>query len=143
VNKRLEVLDAYIQTIRVAMGLTEWDIVVTDEPAEDPEKTSLEILPQPVVHYARIRVGGFFNDSGNNHSGPNEQRTTVVHELLHLTHARLMEWFQQGILRNEMSPQSAHLVETLFQEELEVMADRTARMLSRYMPPVPEWPEDD
>jgi hypothetical protein len=142
VNNRLVALDEYVNRVRLAMGLTEWEIQVTDEPADDPEKTSLEILPQPTVHWARVRVGGFFNDGGNAKSGPEEQRITVVHELLHLTQARLMEWLQQGMLRNEMSPQSAHLVEALFQEEIEVMTDRTARMLARYMPPVPDWPDD-
>jgi hypothetical protein len=135
-------LNEYLYRLAHEMGLQDWTIHVSTKRA-DPETTFLEVETQVLTHFAQVRVGGFFRTDDDIITGANEQRQASVHELVHLRQARVLEWIKEGVWRNSMPRAEAELVENLLREELEIMADRLAAVIARFMPPVPDWPEDD
>lgn len=133
-------LQEYIRLVAQQMGVLGWDFHVTPQPPL--EECVLMIETKPVVHYARVFVGTFFDDSGDYLGGPNEQRKAVVHEVVHVIQARMFGWLREGMLKDHMALATSELMANIFREEMEIQADRLADVIARYMPPVPEWPEE-
>lgn len=137
---RRAALEIYFHRVAREMGLAEWEIYVTPTPPD--RECVLMVETRPVVAYARVFVGTFFDTTGEYRNSPSEQRTAVVHELIHVHQARLHGWLREGVLSSHMGVVTADMLAEFIREDLEIQADRLAKIISRYMPPVPEWPEE-
>lgn len=120
------------------MRLQAWNFGISDVAADDDE--NLSVLVQVRRHWASIRVGAFFDQD------PDEQRTTVVHELIHVVQADMLDYFYpdpgspHGGWRGPMAPDMISTIEAKVQLETERQADFLARLLAPLLPMPPEWP---
>lgn len=131
-----EALETYTLLIRDRMRLQQWDIHVTDEPADDG--ASLDIKPNVRLMYARLRVGTFFDNSSLYVNNRDERRRAVVHEMFHLYQAPLLHWLQKGTWQTPLAPDQAQTIEDTVYHELEVQAEMAARLIAPTMPYGPE-----
>lgn len=126
--------------IRDLLRLQAWDFEVVEQPAEDG--TMLDVKPDPRTWWARVRVGSFFQtDNVEISNSPKEQRTAVVHELLHLVQADLMHWLQEGVWQKPLAPDLAETIRTRVMEETEKITEFSARLIAETVPLPPDWPE--
>lgn len=127
-----EALAEYVTELQKSFGLMSWNIEITDEPADPDDLVSSRVARN--YEYARWRFAPeFWNES------PEEQRSTLIHELVHLftQHAQddLMSAFERAISKNEF-----RLSEPVHRRAHERVIDRIAEAIApKY--PVIEWPE--
>lgn len=128
-----------MRDIRDRMRLQAWDIEVVEQPADDG--SALDIKPDSRIWWARVRVGSFFQNNDDIRNTPEEQRQTVVHELLHLTQADLLGWLERGQWKTPLSMASSGEMEERIVTEVEKFTDFAARLLAPQYPLPPEWPD--
>jgi hypothetical protein len=135
-------LELYFVQIRDLLRLNQWDIWISDEPAG--EGSSLEIYPDERRWFARVKVGSFFNHhpADDLEMTRADQRSTVVHECLHLVHAHLMWWMEHGgwkTFEDALSAVDRHTIQEEYMNGVEMVVDFAAREIAKSMPMPPEW----
>jgi hypothetical protein len=137
---RRKALQEYLFEIRDLCRLQVWDIEVIEQPSPD---AALDTHPDPRLHWARVRVGTFFDQNENTINDPEEQRKIAIHEILHLPQGPLLHWLENGAWAADLSPGQAQHIRERVTEETEVVTELYARMLAPLMPLPPVWPDDD
>lgn len=134
----------YMLMVRDRMRLSQWDLAISDDRAEDHngESTSLDIQPNIRLFFATVRIGSFFDNGDHLINNKDERRRAVVHELVHLHQAELMYWLEHGDWKLPLSPDHARTIEEKVLHELEIQAELAARLIAPQMPYGPEeWDE--
>jgi hypothetical protein len=128
----------YLLVLRDELRLQAWDINVVEAPAPKDD-TALDVLPDPRLLWARVRIGSYFEPDGpkivNN---LREQRRIAIHEILHLPQANLLALIHDGDWKTMLAPDVADLVANRMMDELEQITETYARMLEPHLPP-PPW----
>lgn len=132
---RYVALQAYLQTLQVALRLQAYDLIVVDE---EPNASGavLSINPYPLRWHASVRVGSFFAEDRA------EQKASAIHEVIHLMQADA--WYyvmDEEDWARPLAPDQASAIRARLRLEMERHADWTARALVPLLPDPPEWPE--
>jgi hypothetical protein len=133
-------LEAYLTKVAAVMLLPEWEFYVSDDPAA--ESAILDIEVNELRHFGKVRIGTFFDyhPEDTDEYRANEQRQAVVHEILHVKHAHLTWWLQQGTWTQfDLTRVDKYLIESEVTHSLEVVIDFAARLIAPQMPLPPKW----
>lgn len=134
---RRAALEAYVSEVRASLRLDAWDVRLADEWPDDGEDVYAQIDPCEQRWIATLRLGSGFWDLP-----PEDQRNTIVHELLHLHHVRLTDVTRLGAWRHQVGQALYdHLVDQV-KREAELMVDALASVLAPFVPLPPAWPAD-
>jgi hypothetical protein len=117
-----DAIQIYIDQLKEAMGLNEWDIYLSATPSD--EGTNASVHPVYGRRVVPISVNKYWFTYH-----PRVQRNTLVHELLHVLHNA-----QTEVIRT--APVSTWMWRT-FERETELMVDRLAGIIDEFMPMPP------
>lgn len=119
---------AYIKTIAVEMGLSEWTF---DVEGTDPLcNNACEVVPSHRRTHAVLRFSKYF------HKAPAEERRyLVIHELEHVWDSNLEDVIKSGIakIEKESGIDCSQLIESI-DNCLEYRVDRHAKAFSKRLP---------
>lgn len=123
-------LERYISEVQQIMNLGQWKIELSDVPSEEDALAEIEVSEN--LWQAKIRVAhGFFKEKQD------EQRDTIVHELIHVHTAGIER------ARDRMEKTLGDLAWPIFQasmeNEVERAVDALAKVVSQSVP-LPELP---
>lgn len=125
-------LAAYIRSVADAMGLRDWEIRLSDDWAKDDVAATIR-----AAHgrkFAKVSVArGFRNES------PEDQRDTIVHELIHLHLEPAADMVYRDLEKLLGRPADA-VFTNAFDRNLEYGIDGLACALARHMPLI-QWPK--
>jgi hypothetical protein len=124
---RHDALTSYVLDAAQQLGLTDWNITVSDEPASDDAYADTEAHQQSTN--ATIRFGHRFWKLN-----PDEKRVTIVHELLHLDTWRISNMVER--LEEQIGRVSWAMFEPLWEDEWERTIDRNATRIAGQFPKV-------
>jgi hypothetical protein len=133
-TERLAALSSYVADMQARMGLVQWQIRV----GESRIKGLLaKVDPCEGRYWARLTVHrkSFWRLS------PEEQRNSVVHELVHLVHQPATRVIEYGKWREDLALPVWRDVHSEFVSGVELMTDHLANVFSPLMPLPPEWPK--
>lgn len=117
-------IEEYVKTLASKMGLGHWDIFITKVVAS--EGTMAEVHPVFGRRVAQISI----SKKWRNYS-PEEQRNTLVHELIHILHTDQTEVIRVSTISNSLM--------ILFNRETELLVDHLANLLAPLFPlPTPK-----
>jgi hypothetical protein len=123
-------LERYISEAQQTLNLGQWKIELEDSPCEDDALAEIEVSEN--LWQARIRVAyGFFKEK------PEEQRDTIVHELIHVHTAGIER------SRDRMEKTLGELAWPVFQASMENEVERAVDALAKIVAPtlpIPEFP---
>ena len=129
---RTEALSDYAASVRNALHLSHWTVVVREEPPDD-EDAQAEIEPIEGRYRAVLKVARDFWDRE-----PGQQRDTIVHEVLHLALASMVDVVRVGGYRHEVG---RAVYDTLWQEfrrQMEYVVDSLTTLVKDRVAP-PDW----
>lgn len=115
----------WLNSAKVQLGLNEWRITVSKEPASDDSYAETSIHEQSqnaTVHLAHK----FWSMT------PEEQRITLVHELIHLDTWRCSEMVDR--LEDAIGSVAWAIYEPLWEDEWERLVDRHATRIANQFP---------
>lgn len=78
IDPRKQAFLPYLRSLADRMGLRDWEVKVADEPPRDSSASAGVFLPYG-MRYVKVHLGESFLDGT-----PEERRTTLVHELVHV-----------------------------------------------------------
>ena len=123
-------LERYISEAQQTLNLGQWKIELEDSPCEDDALAEIEVSEN--LWQARIRVAySFFKEK------PEEQRDTIVHELIHVHTAGIER------SRDRMEKILGELAWPVFQASMENEVERAVDALAKIVAPtlpIPEFP---
>lgn len=123
-------LERYISEAQQTLNLGQWKIELEDSPCEDDALAEIEVSEN--LWQARIRVAhSFFKEK------PEEQRDTIVHELIHVHTAGIER------SRDRMEKTLGELAWPVFQASMENEVERAVDALAKIVAPtlpIPEFP---
>lgn len=123
-------LGRYVRWMANELELRDWTIVVSDEPCED------EFVAQQVcVRGERQQTITFRHDFRD--LDPEEQRETVIHELLHAHHEICWRMVQTD-LSEPLGKIGYYVFCDAYRRAMEYQIDATAKALARHLPLI-EW----
>lgn len=131
-KKDRKALIAYIRSTADAMGLRDWDIRLDEEWAQQGKAASVQAAYGR--KFARIWIGREFRTES-----PEDQRNTVVHELIHL-HLESAGDMVFSDLEKILGRPADAVFTNGFSRQLEYGVDALACALAPHMPLI-EWPE--
>lgn len=104
----------YLKYLQRELGLSHWEIELAEE--SSPEGSVASVSVTPSVWHARIWLNHVFLDKT-----PEEQRTTIVHELLHV-------WFDQAhhFARDFLNEQGTRAFRSMYEQSIEGLAKSIA-----------------
>lgn len=133
---RRDALHAWVADVRAHLLLAHWRIDIPDEWPPEGDEVIAGINPCDGRYVATIRFGpSFWNRS------PDEQRATLVHELLHLHHVRLTDVIRLGDWREQIGQAVYDGVYSSVKREAEYMVDALTSIVAEHAPMPPEWPD--
>lgn len=119
-------VEAWLVEAAKVLRLTDWDIMVDDGPTTDVD-TWAETEPVHSYPAAVIRVNPLLLDQ------PDEEiLRSLVHELVHLYHADMIEALQDSL--HGLDEERAEIIERTVRRYLERLVDSVARLVSRTVP---------
>lgn len=123
-------LERYLLEAQQIMNLGQWKIELSDTPCDEDSLADIEVSDN--LWQAKMRVArSFFKEK------PEEQRDTVVHELIHVHTAGIER------ARDRMEKTLGELAWPIFQASMENEIERTVDALAKIVAPtlpVPEFP---
>lgn len=125
-------LCGYVREIADKLELRDWTICIGHEPCT--EGLAAEIHCTDGAKQARITFSFGFRDKD-----PEEQRETVVHELIHAQHATCWHMVQSD-LSEALGKPTYYLFCDSYRRGMEHMVDALAKAIAPHMPLV-EWPD--
>lgn len=112
----------FISRLMNAMGLPSYRILIMEKPAS--KKSNAEIITTDDRYVAQLYLARDWTEL------PDEtQRDTIVHEVLHLWHRPLSDWFRDDV--NQAAPFHEYIrLERQFRNITELMVDHLAMILA-------------
>lgn len=133
---RRDAIHEYVRNVRNALGLRHWCIDIPDEWPDEGEDIIAGIDPCEGRYVATLRFGTFWTVSRE------EQRSAVVHELLHLHHVRVTDIVRLGDYRQELGERLYNHFVGEVKREAEYMVDALTSLLEDTVAlPPRRWPE--
>lgn len=129
-NAALDRMRAYVATLQPLLMLHHWKIRVSEKPPENPNFWA-SCYRVPCQWSAWL----YFADDIFEQQ-PEQQRETVVHELLHIV--RAMEYVAVSEAYNGLDQTGRAWAWERFDHEQEVTTDHLARVIAPFMPLPPE-----
>lgn len=132
-DDQVNALDAYVKRLQEAMRLTHWVVLVQ---AKWASKDKLATIHTTAGRYvACLWVSRSF------WKRPSEdQRNTITHELIHLTHSNVTDEVRLGEYRQQLGQVMYDALHTNVLRHVEMMVDHLAGLLAPTMP-LPAWPK--
>jgi hypothetical protein len=124
-SDRYEAVHDYIATIQEELGLTEWRVVVSREPANDDCYAETQLHDQS--QNATVALAHKFWSIT-----PEEQRVTLIHEVLHLDTWRCSQMVDR--LEDVIGTVAWAMFEPLWEDEWERLVDRHATRIADKFP---------
>lgn len=106
---------------------------IHEEPTEEEVDATIE--PVDNRHVANLNVGWDFW-----RKDPEDQRATIVHELLHLLHRDASDVIRNGAWRQEVPYSLYNTVWEQYRTLIEICVDDLTTIISQFMP-LPPWAE--
>jgi hypothetical protein len=123
----------YMGGIKSLLKLDEWELRFRHN--EDPDDPGHAACVEFVRHrkVAVIRVAKDWEEQT-----PDEQRSTVIHELLHLHFEA--PWRMMGDITRQLGKQAEELADSMIRHEMEVAIDQIAAAIAPHfpLPPAPK-----
>lgn len=126
------VLADYIRTTADEMGLRDWEIRLEDDPASEGCCASVRAT------YGRKLAKVYVEKDFKTAQTPEEQRDTIVHELIHL-HFESMSNMVRCDLERIIGQPTDHVFFNGFERQFEYGVDAMAGALAKHLPLI-EWP---
>lgn len=121
-------LERYISDAQQIMNLGQWKIELSETPCEEDALAEIEVSDN--LWQAKIRVAhGFFKEK------PDEQRDTIVHELLHVHTAGIER------SRDRMEKTLGELAWSVFQAAMDNEVERAVDAIAKIVSPTVPLPE--
>lgn len=117
----------YLRFLADRLGLRDWTIILKHEVADEPDVYAA-INPVEDRKLATIRLAEDFTDRT-----PDEQRHTLIHELLHCHHVPASDMVRLD-LTDHLSQTSYDLFYASFRRHIEYMTDGIADSVAPLMP---------
>lgn len=124
--------EKYTQAVARGMGLSDWDVGVKREVLTDQTEDGVFILARCLQTYGRDQAHVQLSETFFEHLSPEEQRDTIVHELLHCHIDYIIR--ATDALETQLNPPVWHLFRTELRERMEIITDRIARALAPKFP---------
>ena len=129
-SRRITQVRRYVEEAQGALGLLDLTVKVTDEQA--PEDTYADIQVHPEAPEATIRVAhGFWALT------PDEQRRVIVHELLHIHMAAMVNL--KDDLEKTLGTTAFDIFDAAFERAHERTTDKLARLMAPLLPLPPKF----
>lgn len=125
-DERLRRAAAYFDTLRLALNLAQWTIVVSDEAPQDDDAAA-SIAPLGTRHFASVRLSAAYHEAS-----PELQRHYAVHELLHC----VLDGLDGAVtdMENAIEETSWRHLRTMYMRQAELAIDDLACLLAPFMP---------
>jgi hypothetical protein len=123
----------YVRLVADEMGLRDWEIRLAEHPAEPGKCASVEIV------YGRKFATLEVPDTFKSEQTPEDQRDSVVHELVHC-HLESMANMVQNDLESLLGRPADSLFFAGFTRQYEYGVDGLAGALAKHLP-LPAWPD--
>lgn len=128
-SAQVDVVNAYLDELRVALNLRHWDVFLGEDEAEEGVHAS--VWPCEGRHVAAVRLHPTFWDLA-----ADTKRSVLTHEVLHLIHRDLAEVTRSGLHAAGYLPKRAYRMHwEQVRLELELMVDHLTTVLAPTMPP--------
>lgn len=126
--EQCDAIQLYLWRLRDALRLSHWDVFLSAKAAE--RHCDASVYPTEGRWVAEVRVGqGFW------FLPDEEKRSTLTHELLHLTHRGVAEVLRKHLFIGGYLPRRAYLMAWEAQRlELELMVDHLTTVIAPTMP---------
>lgn len=118
----------YVRSMADTLGLKDWTITISPDPVEKSANASAQVTCPAGAKIADIEFGADFASKSRE-----EQRWTVVHELVHL-HFEPMALMTEEVAKKTMSPEAGSVFSAAFIHELEYGVDGVAVAVSPLLP---------
>lgn len=125
-------LVTYIRSTADQVGLKDWEVVLSDEPAAEGKAASVQAAFGR--KFARILIGKGFRGEA-----PEDQRDTIMHELVHLHLEPAADMVYRDLEKILGRPADAVFTNG-FDRQLEYGIDALAGALAPHLPLI-EWPK--
>ena len=120
------ILTTYVRTLADAMGLADWKVDIRDEACDEQYDAYVTIVPG--AKWALIELQPRFLEKSDD-----EQRHTLVHELMHLHFDEC-----HGVLKRNLEDDPMHrVIENEHLNFMEHGVDAVAAAISKLLPEVP------
>jgi hypothetical protein len=124
-------LYAYVRVLANTLGLTDWEIEVDDDAAHLPADTLARVNVPTGRRTARISLGAEYANCT-----PEDQRNTLVHELLHC-HFDTVSDLAERTLRRQLGAAAWDVYEEAQELLLEQAIDAVAVAVGEFLPVPP------
>lgn len=129
------VVETYVRNRARELGLSDWDIVIEREPCDD-DTAFAENATTPGRRYAKIKLCKRFRELT-----ADEQRSTIIHELLHCHSAGIEHFLHADLKEHPALTSNEHaFIDAVGMRRIEDMIDGIAEAVAlKY--PVIQWPK--
>lgn len=131
--ERLQYWSEYIHTLAHSIRLQDWNFILDEEP------TDVNVAANTTPVYGRRVVIIRLHSDWDNLFTAEEQRHTILHELLHLHHFMVGDLVERD-LRSVLSKSTHELLSASFRRQTELMIDSLADAFAP-MVPLPDQPK--